>query len=413
MNIFLKKHIVNTVYKSRISVACYIIVNMILSLSLIFSNIIYFSFSNYISDLIKLKRESRSLIALYDDSKPDLELLKQELLNSNSHIEAVITQDARQAGGVVEELITDSTDGAILTKGYDINNLPISAEKMQNYDSDNWCIIPERLYPDSGITGKIDTEKYIDGKTLVGKTITLISDVNHFDGKKVYAIDHKKFFLKVIGTYESSDTLDLPNVCYTSFGFNENVNSTINDSSINQNHNPPLIIIIDNENNVNDVINSIDHSKYRLSLVDNYNKDAPFLIKTVVYSVCIALYSFSIILSFALLISMIKKSKNEISLMKAVGYTDETIRNIFLHGYILLDVVGFILGLFCYVILFFYFKKIVIETNCSYVNMRIISTPLHYIIPFILLLTIPMILLLPIYTKIKKISPMELWVDED
>ena len=49
--------------------------------------------------------------------------------------------------------------------------------------------------------------------------------------------------------------------------------STVNDDSIGKSTNPPLILLVDDEKNVNDVLLSIDYSKYRTQLKDDINKD--------------------------------------------------------------------------------------------------------------------------------------------
>ena len=157
---------------------------------------------------------------------------------------------------------------------------------------------------------------------------------------------------------------------------------------------------------------SINHSKYRVQLRDSINKDAPKLIKIIADSICIALYCFSIILFFILLMSMIKKSKNEIALMKSVGYTDKKIKNIFCTGFFILDVIGYFSGIIGYIAVKLCVQNRIIDTNYYFSNMKITSTVSDFVFPFISLMVIPLIILIPVYSKIKRISPVELWADE-
>lgn len=412
MNKFTFTNIKATVYKGKINAVSCVLINILLTIVLISANSIYMSFNNYLSDLIKYKSETRSILVLYDSKDADTETAKKELSDCNSHIEKIITQDELQAGGVIEELVTEKIDGSIITKGCDMQSLPTLIDSTEYNESDNWCIVPEKLYPDSGITSYLDKNNYVDGKSLVGQEITLLSDVNHFDGTYVYTIDKMTFPLKVIGTYDASKTFDSANVCYTSFELNEKINSTVNDETIGKKPNLPLILLVDEEKNVNEVMQSINHSKYRVQLRDSINKDAPKLIKIIADSICIALYCFSIILFFILLMSMIKKSKNEIALMKSVGYTDKKIKNIFCTGFFILDIIGYFSGIIGYIAVKLCVQNRIIDTNYYFSNMKITSTVSDFVFPFISLMVIPLIIIIPVYSKIKRISPVELWADE-
>lgn len=413
MNKFTYKNIKATVYKGKVNTISFTLINIMLTIVLISANTIYMSFNNYLLDLIKNKRETKSIIVLYDSKDVDPDTARIELLECNSHIKKIITQDESQAGGVIKELISEKNDGTILTKGCDSHtSLPL-IDSLENEEYENWCVVPEKLYPDSRITSYIDKNNYIDGKTLIGQEIMLYSDVNHYDGNTVYSIDKKTFQLKVIGVYDTTKTYDSANVLYTSFEFNEKVNSTVNDDSIGKSTNPPLILLVDDEKNVNDVLLSIDYSKYRTQLKDDINKDAPKLIKVIAYSVSVSLYCFAILLSFLLLMSMIKKSKNEIAIMKSIGYTDARIKNIFCFGFFILNIIGYIGGLFGYAIVKYYIQSSIIEKNYYFSNMKLNSTFFDCIFPFFILIIIPLIILIPVYSKIKKISPIELWVDAD
>ncbi len=410
---FFLNNIRATVYKSKINAISYIFINIILTISIIGTNVIFRTSTDFLKNMLNNKTGVRSFIIDYDYKNCNEKDAILELEQMNEHIVSVIPQEALSSGGSFKEFQSDNKDGYVNLIGCDNTTLPNLSEGNENDFKDGCCIIPEKIFPDSHIESSFDIKNCYDGKKYIGKTITLMIDINHMDNEGMISIiDHKKKDFKVIGTYDIYETFNNNNDCYISFNDVQEINSLSIDDTIIKSGYSPLIVIADEEKYNNDVLNSINNGKYYATLKEEPNKSAPRILKTITDGICILIYCFAIIISLLLLLGMIKKAKRNISLMKALGYANKRLTFLFFSGFIILILLGYMIGLLIYNILCTLVKSNILEKNYFLSKITIITNSFDIIFPLIPLLIIPFLFLIPIAHKINKINPLDLWKSE-
>ena len=408
---YLIKLIGNTVYSSKINTISYIIINVILTLLLVATTVLYNSLSALMTNTINNKIDCRTIFAKGYDESISRDILLESIKSANKHISTAAFQDYAFSVGEILEIKTSERDGEIYIYGCDDTTMPELSRKIDVFP-DNYCIIPEKLYADRSYERSIDKSLYVNGEDYLGKTVTISLVIEHFDGDstitQIGTVEHE--FI-VAGTYDAVASYTNDNVCFMSFDNVKMLNDSTDDGSIERGM-YPILVYVDDVRNVDDVLSSLSSAGLRVNVRSEMNTSAPRIIKIITDGICVAVYCFCGILSIALLVGMVKKSKSKIALMKSFGYSNNFILKTYLKGYGILILFGYATGIICAVISSIIIKNTYLVSDFSFSKMEIIFSAGAITIPLFLLFLIPVFSLFFITKRINNISPLELWVND-
>lgn len=409
-NNFFIKLVYSTVFENKINTISCILINMILTILLISTNVIYDSLSFFLSEIVYKKIDCRTLFVTYDYETISEDEAVNTIKNINKHILTAVPQDYAFAGGYFEEFKDNKNDGGVTLKGCDLNTLPILFENYNIDTLEGFCIIPQRFYPNSQIESQINTSNYVNGSEYLGKKLTLSIDVFQINEYEVTKVGEKNFQFEVLTTYDSSLTYDNDNVCYISFNDIKKINDASIDASYNLDEDKyPIIAYVDEFKNNNNVISSINNSKYYAEVKEQINEQAPITIKIITDIICISLYIFSVFISLILFTGMIKKSCNKIALLQTQGYQNSQIIIMFLFGCVFLIIDGYLLGIIIFNLIVKIVQTHILSVNFFFSKLLVLIDINSYFYPLLILIIIPIILLLPVSKKINRIKPIDLW----
>ncbi len=237
------------------------------------------------------------------------------------------------------------------------------------------CIIPSLFYPFED-TENYNNLEYIDGESLIGKTLTVTANdgeyyetlYNYFDGEqggnewiRPAALEYK---LKIVGVYYASPTA---NGYFDSIYVSEETGRLIQETELEAggydlNSDETLVekwwntpslrthyVIVDDYDNIPYVYNEI--SKLGLVCADNPElgiKESVLIISKILSVASVILLIAPSILLVIVLIqstaSNLKKRRGEIGLMKALGYSDKNIFFCLCYEQLILTLKGFFMG---------------------------------------------------------------------
>lgn len=401
-----------TICSSKIASVCYVILNGILTIALMLSGIFYSSLSGFMADLHQNRIPCRTILVNGYGHSQSEEENAEKIRSVHSHIIAVAHQDRAICAGNIVSMKTDGRTGDVVLNGCDESIMPKLTNQIPFSQSDHYCIIPERFYPDE-LQNVRNTDHYIDGEALIGTELVVTVNVDHYNGSDYYTIDHVDYPLLVVGTYDAEAIFNDENVCYTSFSLIGEMTASANDGSIQDDPDDhAMFVFADNVNNVNDILSSLEAEGYRATVQQQLNETAPETIKRMMNLICIALYSVSILLSAVLLTGMIRKSRIRVALLKALGFSRHFILRLFLHGYGIMLGIGYVSGLIITYALQWLIRTSFLERDHYFSKMQIICEPSTVFLTLIPLICVPIFLLGLISLKIDTISPVQLWKQE-
>lgn len=294
------------------------------------------------------------------------------------------------------------------------------------------CIIPHLFYPFDEDVYETSGLDYIDGESLIGKTITLNEgsegfNIDFFDGNEAKRVNIPSFQVKlnIVGVYYASVTADgNPSLIYISEDTGKKLlkmaveHSGRGDDELTDFMNKPefhnIHITVDNFDNLSEVYNEL--KQMNIYVVDGtelgINPSTP-VISTFfnILSVIITLSTFIISLILILQSSknVIDNKKVEIGMMKAVGYKNKDIFCLVTLEQIIMTLRGFIIGIGISAIVVTIIN--LINYNSSYANRIYIINYVDYLVfTFVALavvVLVPLICEVMFFRKIINIQPRE------
>ena len=238
------------------------------------------------------------------------------------------------------------------------------------------CIIPNNFTLDSSEENFENKSSYINGESLIGKTLTVTANKGEYlevlynyddgnqSGNEWAHLPALKYKLKVVGVYyESATDFGYGGLMLVSeetgkliieealeaAGFKLNSDKT----SVEKWWSTPSLrthyVIVDDYDNISYVYNEISKMGYSCANDPEMGMSESVLIISKILSVAsvILLISPSILLVIILIqstASNLKKRRGEIGLMKAVGYSDKNIFFCLCYEQLILAVKGFLIG---------------------------------------------------------------------
>lgn len=301
-----------------------------LSLSSSMSNFMSYNFNNNVG--------CRTLFVNYDPDKYT-EAYVIEAVSRYKHIVSAAPQGDIGQMLILPDLANQvqlkdfgSNDGKITLRGgnkYAVPNI-IAGRNFKDGET-NAAIIPEKFLPDSRIEliKDIDKQRYLDGKSFLGKKLT---------GKTETGADYT---FTVIGIYDSLQSMDKEDICYIPYHDINEIYTSVKTSNTNYGS---IIAVIDNYKNVQSVMNQLYKDRMDPSVKVNFNTALPIFI-----NVTGGLLS-AIILIVALVnislttINSVKDRTKEIGLLKSIGYNNKTVLIMLNAETITLGIIGFIIS---------------------------------------------------------------------
>ncbi len=319
-------------------------------------------------------------IEAYPDNKTFDEITLQTVRNIK-HVESVdIEDEIRHQFFSIENISDENGTYDSLQKQFDEKDTIIDVwsliggEKRRVVAGKNLeeaptfsCVIPQLFYPFDEDVYATDGLEYLDSESLIGKTLTLLPSggyfsFDYFDGTDSKRAEIPSFEVKltIVGVYYSSPTADggpstvyiseetgkelIKNAVDNSEGGKEEFESFINHPEYHDIHIP-----VDNFNNIDYVYDELQ--KMNIYVIEGtelgINPETPlitnlFNILSIFLSTATLLVTFILMLYFS--VDAVKNKKEEIGLMKAVGYKNGQIFSIITLEQLLITLKGFTIG---------------------------------------------------------------------
>lgn len=384
-------------------------------------------------------------IEAYPDNKTFDEITLQTVRNIK-HVESVdIEDEMRHQFFSIENISDENGTYDSLQKQFDEKDTMIDVwsliggEKRRVVAGKNLeeaptfsCIIPQLFYPFDEDVYATDGLEYLDSESLIGKTLTLLPrggyfSFDYFDGTDSKRAEIPSFEVKltIVGVYYSSPTADggpstfyiseetgkelIKNAVDNSEGGKEEFESFINHPEYHNIH-----ITVDNFNNIDYVYDELQNMN--IYVVEGtelgINPETPlitniFNILSIFLTTSAFLVTFILMLYFS--VDAVKNKKEEIGLMKAVGYKNGQIFGIITLEQLLTTLKGFALGAVisatAITVINFVFS------NGSYANRIFIVNPALYLLitaaALLIAVLVPIICEILVLHKLFKIQPKD------
>lgn len=251
--------------------------------------------------------------------------------------------------------------------------------KGRNFEDDEEkvCIIPDKLYTDY-LSESYDKDKYIDGKSLIGKEITVEYYAFDYSNGDTNPIKNKTFNEEytVVGVYDPQESLIYGNVVFVNFSdlgrINQNVkDNTILDPKVRYSSNTTVMAIVNDAENVDSSLKRIESLGYRAVVRSTIDTNIVLIVNIATDIVLVILASIILTNIVTSSIRAISERKYEIGIMKAIGYKNSNIQLIMLCENMIIGVRAYLIGLIISIITKECLTKFLIDKNYSLSQLNI------------------------------------------
>lgn len=294
------------------------------------------------------------------------------------------------------------------------------------------CIIPQLFYPFDEDVYATDSLEYLDAESLIGTTLTLLPSggyfsFDYFDGADSKRTEIPEFEVKltIVGVYYSSPTADGgPSTIYISEETGkELIKTAVNnaeggkeelESFVNHPEYHNIHITVDDFDNLDYVYDELQ--KMNIYVIEGtelgINPETP-LITNLFNLLSIFLTTSTFLVTFILMLyfssEAVKNKKEEIGLMKAVGYKNGQIFGIITLEQLLITLKGFAIGAAISAVAIIVIN--IIFSNGSYANRIFIVNPALYLlitaVALLIAVLVPIICEILVLNKLSKIQPKD------
>lgn len=384
-------------------------------------------------------------IEAYPDNKTFDEKTLQSVRNIN-HVESVdIEDEMRNQFFCIENISDENGTYDSLQNQFDEKDTIVNvwslicgekrsviAGKNLNVAPTFSCIIPQLFYPFDEDVYATDGLEYLEAESLIGKTLTLLPSggyfsFDYFDGTDSKRTEIPAFEVKltIVGVYYSSPTADGgPSTIYVSEKTGKELMKTAVDNAkggkeelesfVNHPEYHNIHITVDDFDNINYVYDELENMN--IYVVEGtelgINPETPlitniFNILSIFLTTSAFLVTFILMLYFS--VDAVKNKKEEIGLMKAVGYKNGQIFGIITLEQLLTTLKGFVIGTAISAIAITAIN--IIFSNGSYANRIFIVNPALYLlitaVALLIAVLVPIICEILVLHKLFKIQPKD------
>lgn len=283
----------------------------------------------------------------------------------------------------------------------------VSNGEVFKEDDTGVAICAKNFYPSiPDNTDSLISANYMDGDKLIGTTFDLTADVYKRIDDKLTKVDVYQKTFKIIGTFDSSKTGDIPQTCYISEKDMQDIHDSVTKDVFANNVNSMLVLVDERKNldNVTKEIEALGFTVERELIQDTKLLDQ--LIKTGTVFIIIVLVSIGFLTLF-----YIKKTNEDdrisTGILKSIGYSNNDIVKFQLLKMFNLTVISIVFGFVIFLILIIFLKQYFID-YLIYNNLVIKISFLDFLICTVVVLLIPLMIELIFVKKKIKYSAVDL-----
>ena len=354
-NIFIK----NSIFKSKDNIL--MIIGMVIFLCILFhvinsSLILIKTFSDYKTKNI----DNRQLIAFNFNTK-----------NNEADIKDIthVTQVSLYGyGNTVISTDKYNTIELIGINNKELSNIKISSGERKIGDGNIIC--PEEFITmDDSDNAEIRYYTY-SSKNIINTSFNAIINYYEAEDTRVIVKDTMKKNLIISGTYNSKEYMNNNNVCYSSIDDMKEIMDFMSGNSIQTNTYSVIVDSIDNLAYVKEELESKGYSvKYKTS-VDVFT--ITLLITIISIIIILILFIISLIINHSIRRDIINKQK-EISLFKAIGYSNKQVLKIYKLEYGIIFIISFVISIIFSITTFLVIKN----TVANLFELKIFTIKIH------------------------------------
>ena len=360
--------------------------NIIFGLIITLLIVILFVLITIINFSINYKKENNQYNILARTFTVSGENKTKEELDSISNIPHIVVNVSEFYRNPCYQDVKEFDDGNLLgyiaTKALILKN-SLKIVDGRNIKTDNEMLIPTKFYPHAELNSiddnKVHTNKMLNGKDLIGKTITLYSERNYPDKPlsmsddeynelwEQWKANRKAITFTIVGTYDTKEQLDERNTVYVSMKAldqlkNETRGSTAGLDADGTERYTTLyytdrMIIVDDYKNLELVQEKLTDLGFQCNTVFGYDEEVLTLI------IYLPLFISLIILVMTLILikNFISKKFNnicyELGLLKTLGFNNKHIIKIELYENLFITAICFIGAFIIFALTFLIIKN--------------------------------------------------------
>lgn len=342
---------------------------------------------------------SDEIIEHYEDKNYDY---GYDNVKNLDHVLEIYNMDYNNYGVQSETFKNDQFEGTIRLLYGSENSIPnnIIGTKINSTDT-GVAICPTKFYP-TITNDTTNLNKYIDGKDILNTSFKISETIlKAVDGKNVNTgLFYEKTY-KIVGLYNSSESLKYPFDCFISTrDMKELYDETLGEA--NENSVSSMIAIVDEQKNVEEVLEQISDLGFRAEVKafvkTDFVNNLTLITNIIIFSSCIAI--------MLLAIFYVKKknilNSNHIGIQQAFGFSNLDIQKNSLIEIVILNFISYIISIIIYEIIF----TIISFTFADYFLYQVTTFNrnfLVYLIPFIVIIFLPSIInLFMVNNQLKK-----------
>lgn len=286
----------------------------------------------------------------------------------------------------------------------------------RNIKSDNEMLIPLKFYPHgelNSVDNKIHTDKMLNGKELIGKTITLYSERNYPNRPpsmsneeynklwKLWEINRQAITFTIVGTYDTKEQLEERNTIYVSMKAIDKLKNETRGSvsgidadgteRLTILHYTDRMIIVDDYKNLESVQKKLTNLGFQCNNVFHYDDKLLALIISIPLFISLVILILTLILIKNFISKKFNNIRYELGLLKALGFNNNNIINIELYENLFITGTCFINAYIILILTFLILKN----THPFFATAEFYSVTIK--IPFIYLIMLSVFVLIYIF----------------
>ena len=282
----------------------------------------------------------------------------------------------------------------------------------RNINNEYEILVPTKFYPYSLMNdygeSKLYEDRIINGKSLIGKTITVLSDKDepmktYLMSDEEYEKEHREWnekreniTLTIVGTYDSGMYFKEKDTVYADYKLIDELKncqnmytlSINNDGSYEENFSylDGRMIIVDEFKNIEYVKKELERLGFDYSISFDFDKGMILLLTNL--PICIGLIIFIITIIRNFIVKKMYKNKKEIGLLEILGFNNKKIMKLYLYENITLILLSIIVSFVLYLVIIFEIIKYFSIFQELYYDSLTFNIPYLYIIILIIVLVI-------------------------
>ncbi len=391
-NYYISLALTNLLRRKRASIVNILMITISLTI-LLLTTTLNSSLSKYIDEYLYNSLDYRTLIINTFKLQPNVKETIVNIVNSDDNI----VEFNEELFGIVTEvnsietLNTESDSKSnfkkliLKSRKNQYENIVVAGEFFDTTDV-NVGIIPKKFYPDT--TFQIDYSKekvdFIDGESLIGKTITLKYFARDYSSNEMSIIKEFSYSFKVVGVYDIVPNHFYPYNVIIPFNDLKEIYTNIEQHNIGlaEDFNISYSVIVDNQKNVENVITKLNNKGFvvnRAAVLGPIGEISKYILYSGNILGLIILITSLINLTLTMIQSM-KKRTGEIGLMKAIGYNNQNLTIIASFEAVIIGIISFIIS--CIILLGFivFFRWGIANYGSMYVQAIKVRTNLSLIL---------------------------------